>query len=73
MVVSPDRADEPRPGTEPRGRHGLVPALAAVMLGEPTAGHRLSGCRQVVDRRDEVLVDRAHDDDASGHGDLMNR
>ena len=63
--VGTDRADERRSRTEPRGRHGLVAALAAVMLGEPAAGHGLPRRRQSIDGRDEVDVDRPDDDDAN--------
>ena len=61
--VVPDRADERGRRAEPGGRHGLVAALAAVMLGEPTPGHGLPRRRQPVDGHDEVDVDRPHDDD----------
>ena len=53
--------------TQPRGRDGLVRALAAVVLGEGRPGDRLAGRRQPFRVGDEVDVDRPHDDDAAAH------
>ena len=56
--------------SEPGGRDGLVAALAAVVLREPTTGHGLAGRGQALDGRDEVDVDRADNDHPPGHGTL---
>ena len=61
--VVADRPDEERPCPEPGGGHRLVAALAAVMLREPAADDGLAGRGKPLRRDDEVLVDRADDDD----------
>ena len=65
--VVTDRADEEGPRPEPGGGHRLVAALAAVVLREPAADDGLALAGQPLRRDDEVLVDRADDDDPTGH------
>ena len=57
--VVPDRAEHAHARAEPRGRDGLVRALAAGDLGEPRAADRLARPRQPLGAQHEVDVDRA--------------
>ena len=65
--VVTDRPDEEGPCPEPGGGHRLVAALAAVMLREPAADDGLALPGKPLGRDDEVLVDRADDDDPTRH------
>ena len=68
--VVADRADDHDPGPAAEGScrgHGLVPALAAVVLREHPAGDRLAGRGKRCSRDHEVDVDRADHDDGAGH------
>ena len=61
-VVLADRAEHDDGGTHPAGGHGLVGALAPVLLDEAIAQHGLAGRGQARDADDEVDVDRPGDD-----------
>ena len=65
--VVTDRPDEEGPCPEPGGGHRLVAALAAVVLREPAADDGLALGGKPLRGDDEVLVDRADDDDPTGH------
>ena len=62
-VVVADGAEHDHSGPGAAGGHGLVGALAAVLLHEPITQHRLTGHRQARDSHDEVHVDGAGHDD----------
>ena len=55
-------ADHGGDSAQPGGRHGLVGALAARNLQQLASRHGLAGTRQSLDARNQVHVDRSHDD-----------
>ena len=66
-LVRADRADHRDRCTEPRGRGRRVRALAALVLLEVRAEHRLAGRRKPIDGDDEVVVDGADDEQPAAH------
>ncbi len=56
-IVDAHCTDERHRGAHPCGSHGLIRALAALVLGEDAAGHGLAALGQHGHRDDEVDVD----------------
>ena len=66
-LVVTDGADEHRFRAQPGRGNCLVAALAAVVLREPAADDGRARPRQMLRRHHQVRVDRADDDDPTGH------
>ena len=68
MVVGPDRADERSRAPSRAAATAWFPPLPPWCWANRPPVTVSPGRRQAVDRRDEVHVDGAHDDDPPGHG-----
>ena len=66
-LVVAERGNEHDRDAEPRGRHGLVAALAAVEARERAAEHGLAGLRQPLGLHHQVDVDGSDDQDPTAH------
>jgi hypothetical protein len=68
VLVGPRRPDEAHLGSEPRGLHGLVRALAAEVAAEARRDERLAPARQPLLTDDQVVVDAPdHQDGVRRH------